>query len=245
MYGYIYKFTNLVNNKCYVGKHKYNKPELDENYKASGILINQAFIKYGEDKFKHELICCCDTLEELNSKEIYFISKFNSMAPNGYNLTKGGDGISEPTPEIIEKNRIWHKGRKQSAESNKKRSETQKGKKHSEQWSLNISNALKGKSPHQNTIEASNQRHRNTHWYNDGVNEFMLFDEQASPNMIRGRLKSPFPNQTGLKKSKSTCDKISKNKINTCWYNNGEKEIMIKLDAQIPEGFVKGRIKKI
>lgn len=40
MYGYIYKITNKINNKIYIGQHKYNEPKLDKKYIASGILIN-------------------------------------------------------------------------------------------------------------------------------------------------------------------------------------------------------------
>lgn len=52
MYGYIYLITNKINGKQYVGKHKYNKPELDPNYITSGIIINEAIEKYSLDNFK-------------------------------------------------------------------------------------------------------------------------------------------------------------------------------------------------
>lgn len=103
MYGYIYKITNLVNNKIYIGKHKYNTRELDPNYISSGVLINKAIQKYGIDNFLVELIDTSDSLEGLNIKEIFYIKKFDCYIPNGYNMTFGGDGNSNPSQQIKEK----------------------------------------------------------------------------------------------------------------------------------------------
>lgn len=54
---YLYRITNLVNNKVYVGMHR--SESLDNNYMGSGKLIQQAINKYGVDKFKkeNEFIC--------------------------------------------------------------------------------------------------------------------------------------------------------------------------------------------
>lgn len=244
MYGYIYKFTNNINNKVYIGKHKYNLPKLDENYLASGILINRAFDKYGLDNFTQELICICDSLEELNEKEKFYIKEYDCMKPKGYNLTKGGDGISEPTPEIIEKNRQWHLGRKQSEETLKRKSESLKKVVHTPEWIAKISKANKGQIIPEHQRKLSSLRHKNTHWYNDGTNEYMLFEDDVTEGLIKGRLKNPFGNQTGKAKSKQACLNIGKAKANTVWYNNGEKEIMLKQNDDIPIGYVKGRLKR-
>ena len=42
--------------------------------------------------------------------------------------------------------------------------------------------------------ELSSKRHKNTSWYNDGVNEFMLFEDEVKEGLVKGRLKNPFPN---------------------------------------------------
>ena len=47
MFGYIYKITNKINGKIYVGKHKYDKPEIDESYWCSGSYIMRSINKYG------------------------------------------------------------------------------------------------------------------------------------------------------------------------------------------------------
>lgn len=95
---YIYKITNNINGKIYIGKtvksierrfweHKNNAK------KGRKTALYNAIRKYGEDNFSIEIICNCNTLEELNEKEIYYINKFNSSKSKyGYNLTSGGDG---------------------------------------------------------------------------------------------------------------------------------------------------------
>ena len=69
MYGYIYKTTNLITKKIYVGQHKCSK--FDPKYLGSGLIIKQALSKDGRSNFKVELIDTADTLAELNQKEAY------------------------------------------------------------------------------------------------------------------------------------------------------------------------------
>lgn len=93
MYGYIYKTTNIINNKIYIGQHKTNFMEKDEKYFGSGLYLNRAIKKYGIDNFKNEIICWCETKEELDTAEKYWINKLNSCDKNiGYNIQIGGQG---------------------------------------------------------------------------------------------------------------------------------------------------------
>ena len=71
----IYKITNPINNKIYIGKDTTSDP----NYFGSGLLINRAFKKYGKEHFTKEVIDETDNYEELSKKEIYWIEKLNSM----------------------------------------------------------------------------------------------------------------------------------------------------------------------
>jgi hypothetical protein len=50
--GYIYKITNTVNNHIYIGKHQFDKPYIDKNYKGSGSALLEAYKKYGIDNFE-------------------------------------------------------------------------------------------------------------------------------------------------------------------------------------------------
>jgi hypothetical protein len=52
----------------------------------------EEIIKYPKKTFKPETIDSADNLDELNNKEIYWIDFYNSVSPNGYNVTGGGQG---------------------------------------------------------------------------------------------------------------------------------------------------------
>jgi len=97
---YIYKTINLINNKIYIGKCS-KKIEESKTYLGSGKLLHKAFKKYGIENFKKEILEECETLEELNLKEKYYI-KIAKEEGNCYNIADGGDGgdiISTLSPE--------------------------------------------------------------------------------------------------------------------------------------------------
>jgi group I intron endonuclease len=89
MIGYIYKTTNLINGKIYIGQ-KQNKKFISE-YLGSGNLIKRAIRKYGKENFYVCIIHKCDTFSMLDQKEIYYIKKYNSTNSKiGYNISYGG-----------------------------------------------------------------------------------------------------------------------------------------------------------
>lgn len=93
MYGYIYKTTNLINGLIYVGQHKATKFE-PNRYMGSGHKIKAAIKEFGKENFKCELLDTAETLEELNSKEEYWVDELQSRNPAiGYNVKKGGEQL--------------------------------------------------------------------------------------------------------------------------------------------------------
>jgi len=62
--------------------------------------LNNSIRKYGPDNFKVELLKVC-LVEEMNTYEQQYITEFNTMCPNGYNLTSGGN-FCQQTPETQE-----------------------------------------------------------------------------------------------------------------------------------------------
>ena len=77
--GEIYKIINVTNNSLYIGQTKRNSCKY----------LNNALLKYGIENFKCELLITCP-IDELDHLEVKFINEFNTKAPNGYNLTNGG-----------------------------------------------------------------------------------------------------------------------------------------------------------
>ena len=87
---YIYLTTNLINGKQYIGQHK-GLP--NDNYFGSGTAISRALKKYGKENFKKEILCYCESREEADEKEKYYIQKFDAVNnKNFYNNSEGGLG---------------------------------------------------------------------------------------------------------------------------------------------------------
>lgn len=101
MFGYVYITTNLINNNVYIGKHKSSC--FDENYIGSGTILNKAIKKYGKNNFSCKILYEANSLEDLNTKEIYFIALYKKLYKDKcYNVASGGDGgdtLSSKTPE--------------------------------------------------------------------------------------------------------------------------------------------------
>ena len=93
MYGYIYKTTCLITKLIYVGQHKAEKFE-PNRYIGSGRLFSQEVKKYGKENFVCELIDTAENLDELNSKEDYWVEFYRSRDPLvGYDVKKGGEQL--------------------------------------------------------------------------------------------------------------------------------------------------------
>ena len=104
--GIIYSFTNLINNKKYIGQsindnniryknHLYssqNQNSLD--YESP---LHRAFRKYGIENFKYEILAMnIENFDILNELEKYYIKEFDTLVPNGYNIEEGGKNCSKP-----------------------------------------------------------------------------------------------------------------------------------------------------
>jgi hypothetical protein len=100
----IYKITNTLNGKIYIGKDTTSDPK----YYGSGLLIRRSINKYGIDNFTKEIIDITEDYGELSDKEKYWIKQYNSTNPEiGYNISEGGDGgntlSNHPDLDIIRK----------------------------------------------------------------------------------------------------------------------------------------------
>ena len=162
----IYKTTNLVNGKIYVGQHTGKNP----NYLGSGTIISNAIKKHGRENFTRITLQECTTQEELNKIETFWIDKLNARNRKfGYNIQRGGNGIgkhSEETKKLlseahkgkkhtlesIEKMRKWKRvGKPHTEETKKKMSLLQRGKSLTAEHILNLSLSHKGNKPSEET----------------------------------------------------------------------------------------------
>ena len=115
----IYKITNSINGKTYIGQHKYKK--LDDGYMGSGKLLHRAYDKYGIENFDKEILVFNITSKKfINELEREYISFYRSIGKAEYNILDGGDG----GPTLLGKHR--------SEETKRKISESSKGKKMSD-----------------------------------------------------------------------------------------------------------------
>jgi len=140
----LYKITNLINNKLYIGQTKCSIKTRWSRHRNKGShckLLYNAIIKYGDINFKIEEIIIVNTREEANKLEKELIINNNSLYPNGYNLTNGGSAFdhNENTKRKIGKS---HKGMKRSLQARQNMSNAAKGKIISEKQKNSISSTL-------------------------------------------------------------------------------------------------------
>lgn len=120
---FIYKITNTITNKIYVGQTKrpIEKRLQSHLYEAKvhkdDMYLHKSMRKYGFEAFKVELLEECD-IKTIYEREKYWIKSLNSKSPNGYNQHDGGNGgCLNPSSELrqklkdAKKNFIpWNKG---------------------------------------------------------------------------------------------------------------------------------------
>lgn len=90
MHFIIYKTTNLINNKYYIGAHK--TANLQDGYKGSGTALKCAFAEHGRHNFIRETLEVCDTEESMYTREAAIVTAAVVADRNTYNISTGGKG---------------------------------------------------------------------------------------------------------------------------------------------------------
>lgn len=108
---FVYKTTNLINGKWYIGKHStYN---LDDGYLGSSKHLKSAIKKYGKHKFKREILVFCDSEQDAYIKEAELVTMEVVQNPMTYNKMPGGEGgqkrftDEELNEHLRERQRKW------------------------------------------------------------------------------------------------------------------------------------------
>lgn len=134
--------TNKITGKKYIGQTIVDLNERWRHHKKSKSncrYLKSAFNKYGIQTFDFKLICICFD-EDLDKYECQYINKYNTIAPNGYNLREGGNNgrhnqaTKNKISETLKQNR-----------TNRIFSKPQLGKPLTEETKNKISKALKGR----------------------------------------------------------------------------------------------------
>jgi hypothetical protein len=242
----IYKTTNLINGKFYVGKDEKNNP----NYLGSGINLHRTIKKYGKENFIKETIEVCSTKEELNEREKYWIKETKAQEL-GYNIADGGWGgntYDEETrqrisqefkgrkvdPKTVEKAKKTREKRKKenpdaykmSDEQKQILSKTHKGKVHPEEWRQRQSEVMKelynsDNSKFEKFIEnqkGENKRgEKNPNWGRKATEETRRKQSEAHK-------KNPTRYWLGKKQSPESIEKRRQRQIGTKWSDETRKK---------------------
>ena len=154
--GSIYKITNTVNGKSYIGKttRDAEKTRIRAHLRGRGSQpVKDAIEKYGQDAFTYEILHDGIIPEFLDNLEKEVIAKFNTVSPHGYNLTEGGDTNPMDMPEVRQKHseamkrpevRQKHSEAMRHPEVRQKLSKASTGKRHTDETRRNMSETRKG-----------------------------------------------------------------------------------------------------
>lgn len=146
----VYLIKNTISGKQYVGQ---TVRTLDERWKRHGwksttgsrrMPISDAMGKYGKENFTISLLKTCDTLDDLNYWERWYVDNLNTWVPNGYNL-KAGNGRGACSEELKQKIARANTGKVASIETKNKLSLSHLGVKHSLERNIAKSQYMKGR----------------------------------------------------------------------------------------------------
>lgn len=142
----IYKITNTLNGKIYIGKHQ--TENINDNYFGSGVALNTAIKKYGKQSFTKEVLFVFDNENDMNSKEREIVTEEFIARRDNYNKAVGGEGGSnfkgkKHTDETKLKLSKLSAGRKASIETRQKISEGNRRRVLSEETKRKLSEKAK------------------------------------------------------------------------------------------------------
>ena len=267
---YIYRITNLINGKTYIGQHKYKK--LDDSYMGSGVYLAKAKKKYGIENFKKEILYSrIQYKETADDMERFAIAKERAIGKAEYNIADGGQGgatpLSEETKRKISK---ALKGKKMSEESRRKMSESRRGMKcspRSEEWRRKQSESHKGKkhNPHsEETKRKISESHKGKHLSEETKRKLseakkgrhLSLSEERRIKLSEALKGENNPNygkhlseetkrklseaKKGRRQTEEEKRKQSEAQRGKHWFNNGK---INKFCYECPDGFIPGMLK--
>lgn len=212
----IYKITNIVTGKIYVGFsiNSINRFKRHCALAEKGInrRLYDSIRKHGRDNFVLSIITTCNTKSEACMLEKLWIKNLNSLMPSGYNMTTGGDGgntLESWTDE--EKLELW-----------KKQAESRKGMVHSEEAKAKMSKSSKGK--------------RVPHRMREHISKIMKERGYSPPEATRWQ-KGQIGTMLGKAHTEESRRKISKARLGKTWDFLWDNEYVLKRKERIKMQF--------
>ena len=215
MFYTIYKITNKINGKIYIGKHQ--TKDLDDGYMGSGKHLKHAQNKYGIENFEKEILFQFDNEAEMNAKEAELVNEEFVLREDTYNICVGGQGGFGYINSNGMNHGEWHE---QNLESHMR----------------NLSSVANAKKAELMNDETWRQ------WYSDRLSTSMKDRLLRTDPPFLGKKHSEEwkQNHSFTMKEKSKGSKNSQ--FGTMWITNGKENKKIKKDVDIiPEGWYKGR----
>ena len=210
----IYKITNKIDGKFYIGSHK--TKNLDDNYMGSGKYLKYAQEKYGIENFEKEILFVFDTPEEMYAKEAELVNEEFIVTENTYNLKVGGFGG-------------WDYNNTE---------EGQKLREHSYfNWQKAGINSYLQK--YNNDLEF--RQKVITHIKNISILGIIATKEKYPNGTFYGKKHSNETKQKMSESAKGKHDGVLNSQYGTIWITNGTENKKIKKDEPIPKGWVRGR----
>lgn len=228
MYGYVYLTTNKINGKKYIGQHA--SSEFDKSYIGSGKLILQAIKKYGKSNFECVILEECNTQDELDERERYYIEQSNAYSNDDYyNIALGGKCCQLEY---------------QTEETKAKISKANSGKVRTEEVKQHMREVCSGSRWMNNGVEQSYVLKEDVQNYLDNGYEFgMLPGRKSSPateerkQKISNALKNKPKSEEHAEKHKQA---LKAKKYH--WFTNGSENLLISEYDEVPQGFYRGKV---
>jgi group I intron endonuclease len=180
----VYLVTNKVNGKRYVG---WTSKSLEVRWRqhsrrhSNCFALHNAINKYGVESFTIEVLFTVPTKELATELEIEHIKIYNTISPNGYNLTSGGEGVAGDCEEVRRKKSLANIGNKHAVgairtpEYCKAISDRQQGRQFTDIWRQRMSDAAKERVVSQETKNKHSETNKRL-----GLRPPALTSEQAA-----------------------------------------------------------------
>lgn len=216
MFYTIYKVTNQINGKFYIGSHK--TKDLDDNYMGSGKYLKYAQDKYGMENFTKEILFVFDTPEEMYAKEAEIVNEDFLAEENTYNLKVGGFGgfdyiNANPEKYLTEK-------RLSSLMTSEERQR---------RWREKYETSLEFRESILDNLKKAGVAHR------------MKYPEGT----FKGKSHSEDTKRLISIKAKQRCaDPTNNSQYGTMWITDGVHNQKIKITDSVPSGWKRGRVVK-